>query len=113
MDNAIGNFVFKVTNTPVRTSATTVYMAYETGSAFTHSDRRTRAELTDPVTFAATSSRVRLIRSPLWLNGYKGAQVIVLPSMTDPRQTSGNALCRQYCRGSSNGIGGINRWTRR
>ena len=95
MDNAIDNFVFKVTNALGRTSATTVYMTYETGNFFTHSDHRTPAELTDPVIFAVTRPCILLIRSRLWFSDYTGAQVVV-PSMTDPRQTSGNALCRRY-----------------
>jgi hypothetical protein len=93
MDNSIDNFIFSVVG------ATTVYMSYETGTSFLHTNRTTRGDLTDQYTFSRVNPCVLLIRRPLWFGDYaytKGTQVGLLgPTDPDPRQTSMNHLCRE------------------
>jgi hypothetical protein len=104
MDNVIDNFIFRATNAAGRLSATTVYMSYETGTRFRHSNN-TRAEVTDQALIDLPGTRsgpgpndvvpcILFVRSPLWFNDYSGRQ-LVFSAPTDPRQTISNALCRK------------------
>jgi hypothetical protein len=73
------NFVFKLdgNSSGGRLTVTTVYMGYETGTHFTHSDG-TAADLTDPAVAAiCNSSRMGIylqITGPFYIPDYKGTE---------------------------------------